>query len=167
MSSNCRTISQSWLHLFTLWSLSFLSLQISMLHDLFRLHVCCAIGAAELAGERATWKWFDLLVNFTEVVISVLWFDGTGSEVTREIWEMRLLTLWPRLQLVGGVICCETVLQSLFSTLLQLGCAIPEPLWSMVCECLHFSQRLCVGESSECCVLRFVGHRDKVPVCVS
>ena len=43
-------------------------------------------------GRRtATWKLCALLVNFTDVVI---W-----SEVTREIWEMMLLTLWPRLEL--------------------------------------------------------------------
>ena len=61
-----------------------------------------------------------LLANFTGVVISMLRFDGTGSEVTREIWEMMLLTLWPRLELGGSVICGKTVLQSFFSTFLQL-----------------------------------------------
>ena len=72
----------------------------------------------------------------------MLKYVGTGSEVTREIWEMRLLTLWPRLELGGcgtlsknanhviwkprfasvRVICCfGSWLQSLFSALLQLG----------------------------------------------
>ena len=51
----------------------------------------------------------------------MLRFDGTGSEVTGEIWEKKLLTLWPRLELGGSVICGKTMLQSLFSTLLQLN----------------------------------------------
>ena len=41
-------------------------------------------------------KLFDLLVNFIDGVMSMLKYVGTGSEVTREIWEMKLLTLLPR-----------------------------------------------------------------------
>ena len=90
---------------------------------------------------RATWKWFDMRVNCMDGVISMLEYVGTGSEVTREIWEMKLLTLLPRLELGGSgtsgsnanrVIwkacfarLCDTCcfgrwLQSLLSTLLQL-----------------------------------------------
>ena len=51
------------------------------------------------------------------------------------------------------------------------GCAITEPLWSLVCcKSLHVSQQLvlrrCVGESLACCALRFLGHRNAVPACV-
>ena len=91
---------------------------------------------------RATWKWSDLLANYTGVVISMLKYVGTGSEVTREIWEMKLLTLFPRLELgssdtfgknayhviwkprfarVRATCCFWRWMQSLFSTLLQLG----------------------------------------------
>ena len=77
-------------------------------------------------------------VNSIDGVISMLKYVGTGSEVTREIWEMKLLTLLPRLELgssgssANRVIwkpcfarVCDTCgfgrwLQSLFSTLLQL-----------------------------------------------
>ena len=90
---------------------------------------------------RATRKWCDLLVNCTDGVISMPKFVGTASEVTREVWEMMLLTLWPRLELgssgtsgknanrdiwkpwfvrVCGTCCFGRWLQSLFSTLLQL-----------------------------------------------
>ena len=69
---------------------------------------------------RATWKWSDLLANSTNVVISMLRFDGNESKVTREIWEMMLLTLLPRLELGGSVVCGDALLQSLFSTLRQL-----------------------------------------------
>ena len=69
----------------------------------------------------------------------VLWH---WSEVTREIWEMRLLTPWPRLELGGSVMCGKAAncviwkpwfaslrgtccfgswLKSLFSTLLKLS----------------------------------------------
>ena len=90
---------------------------------------------------KANWNCSDLRLNFTDVVISMLQCVGTGSEVTREIWEMKLLTLLPRLELgssgtSGGnanrVIwkpcfarvcdssCFGEWLQSLFSTLMQL-----------------------------------------------
>ena len=96
---------------------------------------------------RVTWKLFDLLVNCTDGVIYMLKYVGTGSdvgvgsEVTREIWEMKLLMLLPRLELgssgttgenadrviwepvsvrVCGTCCFGRWLQSLFSTLLQL-----------------------------------------------
>ena len=90
---------------------------------------------------RATWKWSDTLVNFTDGVISMLKYVGIGSEVNRGIWEMKLLTLWPRLELGGsgtsgknanhviwkacsacvrGTCCFGGWLQSLLSTLLQL-----------------------------------------------
>ena len=90
---------------------------------------------------RATWKLFDLLVDCIDGVISMLKYVGTWSEVTREIWEMKLLTLLPRPELgvtgttgenanyvilkpcfvrVCGTCCFGRWLQSLFSTLLQL-----------------------------------------------
>ena len=41
----------------------------------------------------------DLLANSTDVVVTMLRFDGTGSDVTREMSGMVLLTLLPRLEL--------------------------------------------------------------------
>ena len=78
------------------------------------------VSAAELPDEQPLGSGPDLLANSTDVVISMLRFDGTGSKVTREIWEMMLLTLWPRLELGGSVVCGKALLQSLFSMLLQL-----------------------------------------------
>ena len=114
----------------------------SQFHDFVLTQSMLRTWCSRAGRRRATWKWFDLLVNSTGVVISMLRFDGAGSEVTREIWEMRLLTLWPGLELGGSgifgknvnhviwkpwfacvrVTCCFDVwLQSHLSTLLQLG----------------------------------------------
>ena len=102
----------------------------------------------------------------------MLKYVGTGSEVTREIWEMKLLTPWPTLELGSSGtfgknadhVILEVMVRSCARHLLfwevdavsllhasAVRSAITEPLWSMVCMSLHVSQQLvlrrCVGES--------------------
>ena len=80
---------------------------------------------------RATWKWSDLRVNCTDGVISMLKYVGTGSEVTREIWEMKLLMLLPRLEL-GAVSPLVKMLIASFGSRVSFVCATP------VVSLLHF-----------------------------
>ena len=44
----------------------------------FDSKVCCARGAAQLTGEQPLGSCFDLLANFTGVVISILKYVGSG-----------------------------------------------------------------------------------------
>ena len=71
-------------------------------------------------------------------------------------------------RMCASVAVLATVLQSLFSTLLQLDVRIQGLLWSMVCKSLHHSQQLVwllhVGKSLACCALRFDCHRIAGPI---
>ena len=104
---------------------------------------------------RATWKLFDLLVDCIDGVISMLKNVGTWSEVTREIWEMKLLTLLPRPELGGQwhhwamfrarerhPSFWEMAAVSLLHAS-AVGGAITEPLWSMVCKSLLVPRDWC------------------------
>ena len=97
VSSNCRTISQSRLHLFTLWSLSFLSLQVSA--TCLFLHKSMLRTWCSRASKRRAVRFAGVLHGRCGLHAEERWH---WVRVTREIWEMKLLTLLPRLELGGS-----------------------------------------------------------------